>query len=51
MNGFCLLQVENQDHLDAVAIRSTTDSLWAGERWLYRAAIMIVLWPLLPGSL
>lgn len=27
------------------AIRSTTDSRWAGERWLYRADIVIVLWP------
>jgi hypothetical protein len=28
-----------------VEILSTTDSLWAGERCAYRAAIAIVLWP------
>lgn len=27
------------------AIRSTTESRCAGERWLYRADIVIVLWP------
>ena len=28
-----------------VAIRSITESLCSGERWLYRADIVIVLWP------
>lgn len=26
-------------------MRSTTDSLCSGDRWLYRAEIVIVLWP------
>lgn len=32
-------------YLDPDAIRSTTDNRCAGERWLYRADIVIVLWP------
>jgi hypothetical protein len=32
-------------HFEADAIRSTTDSLCSGDRWLYRADIMIDLWP------
>ena len=32
-------------YFDPDAIRSTTDSRCAGERWLYRADIVIVLWP------
>lgn len=43
-SGECLLQTK-APYWEPEAIRSTTDSLCAGDRWLYRADIVIVLWP------